>query len=681
MKKILLPLVALLLTASAASAQTLQATTASKRAPKASVFQGQKKAYAPTKADGTELTDEQRYIGNTGADTPSMAVGVPGATISEAGTIVPASVLKKYAGDKIIGARFCLLTSIGSTTVRVNYCNGQEENGLYNIGDEILSKELTETKAVTSDELVWNEVRFDEGYTIPAEPTDLKFGFDYTQKNTTTSDGSYTDECTPLWVNTSYGFQGGFILNAQYTDSQTGEKGYGWLPVSSGSSWVTLCMQVLVEREGGFVQDIVMGGISADKFAWNQGTFDVAFSCYNDGSQALSSYEIACALDGNEIGVWTPSVELTSDYKSFSAAGINVPTGTTIGTHQLSVYVKSMNGAAPTGDLSNDTLYSTLRVYKDCMKKQKNLVEQFTSQGCSNCPYGYDVLNALAKTRDDLAWVAIHNYYSTTDDDDYVCSDGQYISYYSAYGYPYASFNRYFIPNSQINTASRVAVPIGYTNYEEAADVFSQFIDDSNTKLPSFVNLNVTTNYDADNDGELTITVKGTGVEGAAQILKAACLTIYLTEDGQVGSQSYGSSTLKKYKHDHILRMVVTGPSGDAINWDGDNFEATYVVNVPDEYDYSQMHAIAFVNNVFAVFDKEGNLAGWNSSDEDVWVSNCNMVDITDGESTGIKTVVPSESKQVVARYAADGTQLSAPVKGVNIVKFSDGTSKTVLVK
>ena len=316
------------------------------------------------------------------------------------------------------------------------------------------------------------------------------------------------------------------------------------------------------------------------------------------------------------------------------------------------------------------------------MKKQLNLVEHFTSQGCSNCPYGYDVLNALTKLRKDIAWVAIHNNFSSPNDDDYVCDGGKYITYYSTrFGYPYANFNRYFIPNSQINAAGRVAVPIGYTNYNEAASIFSQFIDESNKYLPSFVNLNVTADYDADNDGALTLTVKGTGVKDAAKILQGARLTIYLTEDGQRGPQQYGASVLKTYKHDHILRMIVTGPSGDAINWDGDNFEATYVVNIPEDYDYTQMHAIAFVNNTFAIFDNKGELYAWNGSDEDVWVSNCNMVDIKDGHSTGISTVVPAESKTVVARYAADGTQLSAPVKGINIVKYSDGTSQTVLVK
>lgn len=690
MKKILLPLVALMLSVTATNAQVqgfdndLQAVKATKIAPKANVLHGQKKAYAPTKADETALTDAQRYIGNVGSDMPNSFVGVPGAKTQETGTVIPASVLQKYAGDKIIGARFCLLKSIGATTVRLNYSDGQDERGAFKIGEEIASKELASTEAVTKDELVWNEVRFDTPYTIPAKAKDLKIGFDYTQKKILTADGKgYTDECMPLGVNTTQGSVNGFLLKAEFTDKVTGQPEMLWAPVASNDQWVNLCIQVLVEREGGFVQDIVMGSLSSNKFAWkDNGSFAIGFSCYNDGSKPIKDYVFGLAIDNNEIATMVPGLELNNEYQVFGTNGIKIPENVGVGTHILSVYVKSMNGAKPTGEVKNDTLSSVLRVYNDCMKKQLNLVEHFTSQGCSNCPYGYDVLNALTKLRKDIAWVAIHNNFSSDNDDDYVCDGGKYITYYSTrFGYPYANFNRYFIPNSQINAAGRVAVPIGYTNYNEAASIFSQFIDESNKYLPSFVNLNVTADYDADNDGELTLTVKGTGVKDAAKILQGARLTIYLTEDGQISSQLYGSSVLKKYKHDHILRMIVTGPSGDAINWDGDNFEATYAVNIPEDYDYTQMHAIAFVNNTFAVFDNKGELYAWNGSDEDVWVSNCNMVDIKDGNSTGISTVVPAESKTVVARYAADGTQLSAPVKGINIVKYSDGTSQTVLVK
>ena len=49
---------------------------------------------------------------------------------------------------------------------------------------------------------------------------------------------------------------------------------------------------------------------------------------------------------------------------------------------------------------------------------------------------------------------------------------------------------------------------------------------------------------------------------------------------------------------------------------------------------------------------------------------------------TGINVVDPSEKEvKEVARYTIDGVQLSAPAKGINIVKMSDGTTRKVVVK
>ncbi len=49
--------------------------------------------------------------------------------------------------------------------------------------------------------------------------------------------------------------------------------------------------------------------------------------------------------------------------------------------------------------------------------------------------------------------------------------------------------------------------------------------------------------------------------------------------------------------------------------------------------------------------------------------------------STGIEDVTNGTEATVVARYTVNGVQVSAPVKGVNILKMSDGTTRKVLVK
>lgn len=56
-------------------------------------------------------------------------------------------------------------------------------------------------------------------------------------------------------------------------------------------------------------------------------------------------------------------------------------------------------------------------------------------------------------------------------------------------------------------------------------------------------------------------------------------------------------------------------------------------------------------------------------------------LNFTYADPTGIKDVDAKAAKTIVARYNANGQLLTAPQKGLNIVKYADGTSAKVLVK
>ena len=54
---------------------------------------------------------------------------------------------------------------------------------------------------------------------------------------------------------------------------------------------------------------------------------------------------------------------------------------------------------------------------------------------------------------------------------------------------------------------------------------------------------------------------------------------------------------------------------------------------------------------------------------------------IVEFESTGIDKTTTSTDVEEVARYSVNGQRLSAPTKGLNIVKYSDGSVKKVAVR
>ena len=54
---------------------------------------------------------------------------------------------------------------------------------------------------------------------------------------------------------------------------------------------------------------------------------------------------------------------------------------------------------------------------------------------------------------------------------------------------------------------------------------------------------------------------------------------------------------------------------------------------------------------------------------------------IVEFDATGIDKVTTSTNAKEVSRYSANGQRLSAPAKGLNIVKYSDGSVKKVAIQ
>ena len=63
------------------------------------------------------------------------------------------------------------------------------------------------------------------------------------------------------------------------------------------------------------------------------------------------------------------------------------------------------------------------------------------------------------------------------------------------------------------------------------------------------------------------------------------------------------------------------------------------------------------------------------------WSSFGYFDNIVEFDATGIDKVAISTNAKEVSRYAANGQRLSAPAKGLNIVKYSDGSVKKVVVQ
>lgn len=680
MKKVLLPIFSLLLAASAANAQVkiskqlvnidlaAQELTVNKQLTIGSPLKAVKKA---VKANA--LAENQKMVALDGSESPVTALGLPGYKTTDFGQLIPASYYESYVGSKIVGMRFLTMTST-KVTPAIYLLSG---NNLYSAieGKEITTKASPFKSDNSGFEQNWNEVTFDKPYTIESGSDGLMVGLAYTQ-STKKSGDDYAEECYPFLAGPNSDQNALVFVNADLG------KGAGWQPAANQ---YCLCVQLILEKEGGFPDDLSMLGAYTNSMVKPSDKLPIQFYVKNLGSKEAEG-EFSVSIDDQELGSFKAEKLIGT---ASSELGVNVDLASlnlAAGPHTVGVKVKSVNGEEPVGNLTDDAAYAQFRVYTNSTDRQYNLVEHFTSWTCVYCPYGYESLRELQKQRDDVAWVAIHGDQSADNPDPHTLADASPITQYSISGFPSFNLNRFNVGGSMIG----VGMPS--TDPTKNAEQFSKILDLEKDMAPAQLTLDMKSNFELAEkpnlqDSKLTITVTGKGVKDASKVLNNAVLGLYITEDGLTGKQygKNGNSWYSKYNHDNTLIAIATeNPWGDEIVWDGDNFEKTYEITIPKKtVSYTTgktLNAVAFVSLPFVIEQDGKNY--YNGDIDNVWVNQCFFMDINKGETTGIKTINGADSNAtVVARFAADGTQISAPVKGVNILKMSDGTTRKVMVK
>lgn len=689
MNRILLSLCALMLSASAANAQYLTSSVQLSKHNMVTAKAGNvklhnvvdpsqvnvaKKSLAPQK-----LNANQKTVGVAGSGTMLGGVGLPGAGSKVKGiySAIDASYLSKFKGAKIVGARYLINGSLGSSAQVELYNMNGESPVLYT--SKAASQKVSTLKSDKSGfDQQWNEVIFDKALDINDVTKGVVVGYTYTQK-TTKKNGEFTDECYPIAVG-----QGtdGLLAYGNLGQDATKE---GWFNVSSE---YVACIQLIVEKEGGFPDDLGIAQVATNPMLKPDEKLPFEFYVNNSGSKACTNASFDVLLDNKSVAELTLPKDgsISDEYVKLGATLDLSEYNLENGAHVLGVKVKKVNGEDPSGDTSDDLAAAQFRVYTETTPRQYNLVEQFTSTSCVYCPWGYESLRALAKSRNDIAWVAVHGDLDPNNPDPYTNSNAEPLLGYSASGYPAANFNRFNLGGNQI--ATNIATQ--NEQYDAFAEQMGNLLDQEDEIAPSVVNLQMETNLTVgDNpnlkDATLNITVTGKGVKGAAKILEGATLGLYVTENGVKSKQYSPNGWIGTYNHENVLRVIGTqAPWGDVITWNGDNFEMTYEVTIPKkQYNYNEnkntLNAVAFVSLPFVVTVEGKNY--YNADLNNVWVNQCQFLELPKGQATAIKGVETSENATVVARYAADGSEISAPVKGINILKLSDGTTRKVVVK
>ena len=649
---------------------------------------------------GSSLEDNQRYINYSCNENLVWPSSFPnrGTGIS-VGTIYFNDVFKKYEGCKIVGARFYLNRSIGNSKMTI--CKITEDGS---VTDALLSKEVPSTA------FGWNYVWFDDSYELKdGDFYGLLPYYDFFPANLP-SDAGYPIGSSGTWVG-----QYGYLAYGDIEEESKDPSQWMWTPMVAGYTTAAdgttiegsnLMLQLIIEKQDGtfILHDIVMDDVAMAPFSKLGGSQAFAFTCHNDGRDDITNATFGIDLDGQRLG--------TVDFKSYAydsssefpnitdADYANVPVvlpikDMAVGEHELSVYPVSVGGKAPEGDLTNDKVTTKFKVFEENYDRTMNLLEYYSNQNSMYSYFGNENLNATATKRNenkdlkveksDVAIVDIHGDTSdgeTITSDQFAIDDAKKLATYTTSAPASVAVNRYFYKSDEVNVENELAINIAAeTEYKDnVIEVLGTVIDQSANLYPSFSTVGIESAVDGN---KLSIKVKGKLAKDYDKLIgDDARLTVYLTEDGLRGKQITGEGGINKprYTFNNVLRKIVTGNLGDALQVHGNTYENDYEVELDDAWKASKMHIVAFVSRPMKEKEQDGKTA-LASELTDVWVDNTNMVEVGESDMTGISQAINWQDAKEVARYTIDGQKISAPVKGVNIVKLSNGKTIKVIVK
>lgn len=563
----------------------------------------------------------ERIIGYCSEDTTGhYPTGVKNQVAYIGATVkFPASMMQAFKGNKLTKIRIAV--GEGLTTTRV----------IIRVG-AITARPVVNQLAGTVLR-GWNEITLDTPYEI--DGSDIYVGYSGNQP--------YNKKC--IW------FDGGKDVE----DAMWVHDGSSW-DNYNGKGWGALMIQAVVSGDNFADADISVSKIKLDKTYYKAGETAIAeFTFENLGKVDFSNVGYSYQIDGGKTIEATNTLNIASGESQKVSQSIDL-TGIDEGIHSLKVALALPEGAADEV-ADNDTLTCQLPVYENEYAK-KVLLEHFTTLACINCPYGDQVLQYANSGRDDVVWVSHHAGYRT---DELTISESQTYLDFGVTGAPMAMLDRTFIPLAYgSDVDSYPPFQIGYQSSAMGGKMVGSFMDYC-AAVKAFASVSASNTYD-ETSRQLTVTVNGECNGIYQSLIPNSKLTIFLTENN-VTTKHIQTGTSNGYTHQHVIRQVLTETYGDDITWNGNNFEATKTVTIPDTWKPADLNVVAFISKPF-----NAN----NASDSEVQ----NVCVSPVQAPAGINGVEAGEVTGKAHYFTVDGRRVESMESGVYIVKKGNKTYK-----
>ena len=469
---------------------------------------------------------------------------------SSGAIFIPASTASTIAGCKITGLRFGMSSLLGIDEAKAWIRTSLD-------GEDIAVKVLnsdSDSKLARG----WNEVSFEEPWTVPEDCEGFYLGYSVHQKGISYGINTSPAPCgNALFVNMA---------------------GNGWEDLSSQG---TLYLQATVEGEN--LPAVNLGVAScnlADQFFMNKDILSGTFRVHNLGAQSVSAFEVSL-MDGD-----TPLSSAIVNTSLVPGESKEIPVDFTVAFPEAGIYNLTFKvdniAEGDDADMTDNVRNQEVHVMGGALERIV-LVEEFSTEKCNNCPRAAGLLESIVEreaNKGRIAAVVHHSGYYT----DFLTQlwDNDYLWFFNgATGCPNFMVDRY--------TETSPTPIVAEANLDAA--ITSRLQDE-----PVLL-LDMKAGFDITNDSRLVVEVCGTKFS-RDPICDEPYITLWLTENNVAAKNQQGSSG--NFKHQHVTRAL-NSTWGQPVLFEGDNFEYTYVF---EDVDPSWKTADLVV--VGAVHEKKG---------------------------------------------------------------------------
>lgn len=353
---------------------------------------------------------------------------------------------------------------------------------------------------------------------------------------------------------------------------------------------------------------------------------------------------------------------------------VEIPPAKEIGVSEVSVYIKNVNG---TPNTYYNPYFTVQRTTLSKLEKRKVVMEEYTSMGCHWCPKAVAAIDHLAKHYpNDFIGIAVH------DRDILSCPDYNALKYKNQ-GRPSVIVNRRFTDK---------AIIVDSPDAEEKFVAKQNFINEQKKGAKALVEVKAVWDKERKNINVTTETTFRINDETNTYALAYVILANDLYDSNWWQANNYnGESGYKGIINE--MDVFVNGSSdisglhyhNVAVKTAGVDNGIVGSISTPIVVDKTQTHSYTFTNvgSDWKLKNKEKvQVCALLIDTKTNEIVNADKTSVLLNVDTGIdNNSVDATQKQEVARYNVNGELLVAPVKGINIVKFNDGSVKKVVVE